>query len=121
MPTALVIDDTLTDRQIFTLCLQRGGLDVITANSGEEALEKITTSSPDVIILDVVLPEQSGFQVCRELKANTQTSKIPVVLCSVKNSEMDKVWGMRQGADAYIPKPIDQEELLNTVHQLIKR
>ncbi|MBD2742664.1 response regulator [Coleofasciculus sp. FACHB-1120] len=120
MHTALIVEDTLTERETFASCLRRGGLNVLTANTGEEALEKISTHKPDVIILDVVLPGRSGFELCRELKADAETSKIPVVMCSTKSTDMDKFWGMKQGADAYIPKPVDQEELLRTVNQLIK-
>jgi DNA-binding response OmpR family regulator len=72
-----------------------------------------------VIILDVVLPGRSGFELCRDLKAEAGTSKIPVLICSTKGSEMDKFWGMKQGADAYIAKPVDQEQLLRIVKQLI--
>lgn len=120
MAIVLVIEDTQTEREIFTSCLQRGGLNVLTANSSEDALQKISVQTPDVIIMDVVLPGRSGFELCRELKSNATTSKIPVVICSTKNSDMDKFWGMKQGADAYIPKPVDQEELIRTVKQLIK-
>lgn len=120
MHTALVVEDTLTEREIFTSCLRRGGLNVLTASNAEEALEKITTYKPDIILLDIVLPGRSGFELCRELKADAETSKIPVVMCSTKGTDMDKFWGMKQGADAYIPKPVDQEELLRTVKQLIK-
>ncbi|MFE1745803.1 response regulator transcription factor [Coleofasciculus sp. H7-2] len=120
MHTALIVEDTLTERETFASCLRRGGLNVLTANTGEEALEKISNHKPDVIILDVVLPGRSGFELCRELKADAETSKIPVVMCSTKGTDLDKFWGMKQGADAYIPKPVDQEELLRTVNQLIK-
>jgi DNA-binding response OmpR family regulator len=119
--TALVVDDSLTDMQILSLCLQQGGLNVLTANSGEEALAKITSQKPDIIILDIVLPGCSGFEVCREIKDAAATSKIPVVLCSTKGGEMDKFWGMKQGADAYLAKPIDQDEFVRTVKGLIRR
>ena len=121
MSTVLVVEDSLTEMQILTRCLQQGGLDVLTANSGEEALTKLNSQKPDIIILDVVLPGCSGFEVCRELKAAAETSSIPIVICSTKGGEMDKFWGMKQGADAYLAKPIDQEEFLRTVKQLIKR
>ncbi|HCF26940.1 MAG TPA: two-component system response regulator [Cyanobacteria bacterium UBA11049] len=120
MSTVLVIDDSATERQVITSCLQRGGLTVETATSSEEAFAKISSQKPDAIVLDVVLPGRSGFELCRDLKAEAGTSKIPVVLCSTKSSEMDKFWGMKQGADAYITKPIDQETLLQTIKQLIK-
>jgi DNA-binding response OmpR family regulator len=119
--TALVVDDSMTDMQILSRCLQQGGLNVLTANSGEEALTKINTQKPDIIILDVVLPGCSGFEVCREIKDAAATSKIPVVICSTKGGEMDKFWGMKQGADAYLAKPIDQDEFVRTVKGLIKR
>ena len=120
MGTALLVDDSITDMQVLSSCLRQGGIDVLVAQTGEEALDKVTVYQPDVIVLDVVLPGVSGFELCRELKAQTSTSKIPIVLCSTKGSDMDKFWGMKQGADAYLAKPIDQEELVRTVKQLIK-
>jgi len=121
MSTALVVEDSLTDLQILTSCLQQGGINVLTANSGEEALAKISSQKPDIIILDVVLPGCSGFEVCREIKDAAATSKIPVIICSTKGGEMDKFWGMKQGADAYLSKPVDQEEFVRTVKQLIRK
>ncbi|ACK71198.1 response regulator receiver protein [Gloeothece citriformis PCC 7424] len=120
MGTALIVDDSLTEREIITHYLKQLGINVSTANSGEEALEKLNSQIPDLIVLDVVLPGRSGFEICRALKADTKTQKIPVILCSTKGSEMDKFWGLKQGADAYIPKPVDQELLLTTVKNLIK-
>ena len=121
MTTALVVDDSMTDMQILTGCLRQGGLNVLTANSGEEAITKINSQKPDIIILDVVLPGCSGFDVCREIKDAAATSNIPIVMCSTKGGEMDKFWGMKQGADAYLAKPIDQEEFVRTVKGLIKK
>lgn len=120
MSTALVVEDSLTDMQILTSCLRQGGFNVLTASSGEEALTKISNHKPDIIILDVVLPGCSGFDVCREIKDAASTSNIPIVICSTKGGEMDKFWGMKQGADAYLAKPIDQEEFVSTVKGLIK-
>ena len=121
MGTALIVDDSLTDMEVVTGCLKQDGLNVLTASSGEEALKKLASHTPDVIILDVVLPGRSGFEICRELKAETSTSNIPVIICSTKGSEMDKFWGLKQGADAYLAKPVDQAELTRTVKQLINR
>lgn len=120
MGTALVVDDSLTEREIITHYLKQAGLTVSTANSGEEALEKLNSQLPDLIVLDIVLPGRSGFEICRALKAEAKTQKIPVILCSTKGNEMDKFWGLKQGADAYIPKPVDQQLLLRTVKQLIE-
>lgn len=120
MGNALIVDDSSTERKILVSYLQEWGITVTTAESGEEALEKLSGSIPDLIILDVVLPGKSGFEICREIKAGENTGKIPVIICSTKGSEMDKFWGMKQGADAYIPKPVDKEELFSTVKKLIK-
>lgn len=119
MSTALVIDDSNTDRQLVAKVLQVNGLNVIFAHSGEEALDALEKQKPDIIILDVVLPGRSGFEICRELKSGDKTKNIPVILCSTKGTEMDKFWGMKQGANAYLPKPVDQGELLKTVSQLV--
>lgn len=119
MGYTLIVDDSATERSIISGCLQEVGINVSVALSGEEALEKIQQDSPDLIVLDIVLPGRSGFEICRELKGSANTNKIPIILCSTKSTEMDKFWGMKQGADAYIPKPIDQTELINTVKELI--
>ena len=120
MYTVLVVEDGLADREIISQYLQQAGYFVVSAKSGEEAEEKLHENKPDVIFLDVILPGQSGFEMCRELKKNPQTSKIPVVICSTKNSDADKIWGKILGADAYLSKPIDQAELMSTLNKFIK-
>lgn len=120
MSTALVVEDSLTDKEVFASCLQESGISVLTAKSAEEAFEQVKKHQFDVIILDVVLPDRSGFEICRELKAEAETHQIPIIICSTKGSEMDKFWGMKQGADAYLSKPINQDELVRTVKQLLK-
>lgn len=120
MSTALVVEDSLTEMQILIGCLQQAGINVLIAQSGEEAIATVTKQRPDVIVLDVVLPGCSGFEVCRRLKAEVSTSHIPIVMCSTKGSEMDRFWGMKQGADAYIAKPINQAEFVSTIQHLIK-
>lgn len=120
MGQALIVDDSATERIILIDCLQKIGIDTLIATSGEEALEKIAAQHPDLIVLDVLLPGRSGFEICRELKRSETTNQIPIILCSTKGTDMDKFWGKKQGADAYIPKPIDQEQLEKTVLQLIK-
>ena len=116
---ALVVDDSLTEREILVNHLQQAGIVVSTAKTGEEALEKIKSNTPDFIILDIVLPGRSGFEVCRAIKSSAETNHIPIIICSTKGSEMDKFWGMKQGADAYLPKPVDKEELIATVKKLM--
>lgn len=119
MGYTLIVDDSATERSIITGCLKEVGINISVALSGEEALKKIEENCPDLIVLDIVLPGRSGFEICRELKNSEVTNKIPIILCSTKDTEMDKFWGKKQGADAYIPKPIDQEELVRTVKRLI--
>lgn len=120
MSKVLVVEDSKTDSQILIGCLQQMGIEVNVATSSEEALEKLQHQKPDAIILDVVLPGKSGFEFCREIKELPDMSDIPIVMSSTKNTEMDKFWGMKQGADAYLPKPIDQDELTRTLKKLLK-
>ncbi|MBF2064691.1 MAG: response regulator [Calothrix sp. C42_A2020_038] len=120
MSTVLVVEDGLTDMQIISLYLQKAGFSVISAKSSEEAQEKLNNNKPDLIFLDVMLPGKSGYEICRELKNNPTTSTIPIIFCSTKNTDVDKMWGTMLGADAYISKPIDQQELEGTIKQLIK-
>ena len=120
MSKVLVVEDSLTDKEVLKGCLQQSGMSVLTAQSAEEAFNQVKNHQFDVIILDVVLPDRSGFEICRELKAESTTSDIPVIICSTKGSDMDKFWGMKQGADAYLSKPIDQDKLVQTVKELVK-
>jgi chemotaxis family two-component system response regulator PixH len=120
MSTALIVEDCLTDQQAIAECLYQSGFDVLIASSTEEALEKMSIRQPDAIVLDVILPGRSGFELCRQLKGDPRTAKIPVVLCSTKITELDRFWGLKQGADAYLAKPIVREELVQTIKQLVR-
>ena len=120
MNTALIVEDSSTDQELLCGCLLQGGLNVLKAYNAEEAIVKISSHKPDVIVLDVVLPDRSGFELCRELKAKAETSKIPIIICSTKGGKLNQRWGMKHGADAYLVKPIDQEELVNTVKNLLR-
>ncbi len=120
MSTVLIVEDSLVERKALSISLSKGGFEVITAKSGEEAKEKISISPPDVIILDVMLPGSSGFEICRQFKADPETNKIPVVFCSSKGTELDKFWGLKQGASAYLTKPFMSDELLRIINELIK-
>jgi two-component system, chemotaxis family, response regulator PixH len=118
MITVLLVEDSLTQTQILTCYLKQAGIAVETVTSGEAALIKLQSHKPDLMIIDVILPGQSGFELCRELKSNNHTQRIPVVICSTKGTEVDKLWGSMLGADAYIPKPVDQQKLIQTIQQL---
>lgn len=116
---ALVVDDSSLAREVITKYLHQSGFHVLTASSGEEAIEQISKYKPNIIILDIVLPGRSGFAVCRDLKATAETTNIPVILCSNKKTNADRFWGLKQGADAYLCKPVVEEELLRTVNNCL--
>lgn len=119
MVTALVVEDSLTDRENLTKHLQKLKIMVVGVESSEEALFKIQSVKPDVVFLDVVLPGQSGFELCRTLKSNQNTQDIPVVIYSTKNTEADKLWGSMLGADAYLSKPVDADQLSQTIRHVM--
>jgi DNA-binding response OmpR family regulator len=112
---ALVVDDSSLAREVIAQYLHQSGFHVLTASSGEEAIEQIHKYKPSIIILDVVLPGRSGFALCRDLKMTAETNNIPIILCSNKKTNVDRFWGLKQGADAYLFKPVVEEELLRTV------
>ena len=120
MSTILVVEDGLTDMQVISRYLEQAGYSVMGATTSEEAQEKITQNKPDLIFLDVILPGKSGFEICRELKNNPNTKTIPVVFCSTKNTDVDKMWGDMLGADAYLSKPVQKEELEGVLQKLKK-
>lgn len=119
MATILVVEDTLTEAEIITGTLRKAGFTAMAAGSSEEARTKIGQQKPDAIVLDVVLPGISGFEFCRELKDDPATASIPVVLCTTKNTEMDRFWGLKQGAASFVAKPIDEAELLKAVKSVM--
>ncbi len=120
MITVLLVEDSLTETEMLTRTLGLAGLMVVSVTSGEEALIKLQSQKPDLMIIDVILPGQSGFELCHEIKTNKSTQQIPVVICSTKGTDVDKLWGSMLGADAYIPKPVDQQTLLQTIQKLTK-
>ncbi len=111
----LVVDDSPTDLQMLSSLLKNQGYEVVTAVDGEDALDKAAATLPPVVVLDIILPKKNGFQVCRQLKTTAETRDIKVILVSSKNQESDKFWGLKQGADEYIGKPFQDDELLAAV------
>ncbi len=116
--TILIVDDSPSELEIMKNYLHDHGYNVITANNGKEALEKTSTTIPDAIITDIIMPEMSGFELCRSIKRNPQTQNIPIIICSSKNQEIDKFWGIKQGADIYITKPYTREQLLDAIQSI---
>jgi two-component system, chemotaxis family, response regulator PixH len=115
MGTILVVEDTLSEIELLSHYLQESGYTVISTAIAKDALNLAIDQQPDVIITDVVMPGMSGFELCRSLKKHPATESIPIVICSSKNQEIDRLWGMKQGADAYITKPFTREQLLKAV------
>ena len=113
--TILVVEDSPSELELISHFLNESGYKVIKATDGTEALEKLESEKPDAIITDVVMPGMSGFELCRSLKKNPDTQKVPIVICSSKNQEIDRLWAMRQGADYYVTKPYTREELLRAI------
>jgi DNA-binding response OmpR family regulator len=118
-PKILVVDDSWTELTLIVAPLRNNGYEVVTAVDGDEAIEKVFKERPQCVVLDVVLPKQNGFQVCRKLKSLEFSRNIPIILLTSKSTELDKTWGMRQGADLYITKPFKEDDLLASVRRLI--
>ena len=114
----LVVDDSATDREFLSTLLSKNGFSVVTAETAEDAMVKVKQTPPDLVLMDVVLPGQNGFQATRTLSRDDATKRIPIILCTSKGQETDKVWGLRQGARDYIVKPINQAELLAKIRAL---
>ena len=119
MSTILIVEDTLSELELMSHYLREGGYTVINAVGAKEALEKISQQKPDVIITDVVMPGMSGFELCRRLKTHPDTEKVPIVICSSKDQEIDRLWGMKQGADAYLTKPFTREQILRAIKAVV--
>ena len=114
----LIVDDSPTERYYLTDILVRNGFTVTTAENGEEALAKIKADKPQLILMDVVMPGANGFQVTRAIARDPELADVPIIICSSKNQETDRIWGMRQGAKDYLVKPVDPALLLARIASL---
>jgi twitching motility two-component system response regulator PilH len=114
----LVVDDSATERHYLNEILVKGGFDVVTSDSGEDALVKARTLQPDLILMDVVMPGMNGFQATRAMTRDEMTKNIPVLICTTKAQETDRIWGLRQGARDYMVKPIQAEALLKKIETI---
>lgn len=120
-PLILLVDDSATHVAGVRPVLERAGYRVSVASSGRQGLELSTTLAPDVILMDVVMPDLNGFQATRKLARDSRTRHIPVVLASSKAQDSDRIWGLRQGAVAYLVKPFGEALLLETVASALDR
>lgn len=115
----LVVDDEPMARTLLRLMLVRAGFEVIEAENGYDALTKIEAKAPDVVILDVMMPEMDGFTVCEKLRANAQTAHLPIIMLSAKTDQQSIKRGKDAGADEYLTKPISHDELTRHVHRIL--
>lgn len=116
--TVMVVDDSPTDRHMLSEILTAKGFRVLSVESAEQAFARIKTDRPDLVLMDVVMPGQNGFQATRALARDEATKQIPVIICTSKDQETDRIWGLRQGAKDYIVKPINAQELLDKIAAL---
>ncbi|EXI75219.1 MAG TPA: response regulator [Candidatus Accumulibacter phosphatis] len=114
----LVVDDSPTERYVLGELLTSNGYQVITAENGEEGIAKARSEMPDLILMDVVMPGLNGYQATRTLTRDPTTRSIPVIVCTTKGQETDKIWGLRQGAHDYMVKPVNGPELLAKIAAL---
>jgi twitching motility two-component system response regulator PilH len=107
----LVVDDSKTELMFLSDLLQKQGMEVRTAENAEQAMAKLEEEKPDLILMDVVMPGQNGFQLTRAITRKPEFADVPIIICTSKNQETDKVWGIRQGARDYITKPVNPLDL----------
>ena len=114
----LIVDDSKTETMFLTELLQSNGFTVRSAENADEAFKRLAEEKPDLILMDVVMPGQNGFQLTRAINRTPEYADIPIIICTSKNLETDRVWGMRQGAKDYITKPVDSTDLFTKIKAL---
>src|SRR5262245_18313873 len=114
----LVVDDSATERYTLSEMLTKAGYSPLQAENGEDAIRKAKEAKPDLVLMDIVMPGLNGFQVTRALTEDAATKHIPVIICTTKGQETDKLWGLRQGAKDYLVKPVQSKELVQKIKAL---
>jgi twitching motility two-component system response regulator PilH len=118
--TIMVVEDSPTYLRQISDLLQDRGYHTVTAINGEEAIEKAIQDNPILVVIDVILPKNNGFQVCRQLKTSPATHNIQILMLTSKSQDSDRLWGLKQGADEYMTKPFDEGELVTSVTKLLR-
>jgi two-component system, chemotaxis family, response regulator PixH len=118
-PTVLIVEDTAADAKVVIETLKQCGFHIAQVTSSEDAEAYLQHLTPALIVLDVVLPGESGFELCRRLKINPTTQSIPIIMCSTKSSEIDHYWGLKQGASVYLTKPVEPFALRRAAKMLV--
>lgn len=119
MAKVLIIEDSPTETHALRRVLEKHGYTVETAVNGEQGIAKAVSGSPDLILMDIVMPGVNGFQATRELRKLEQTANIPVIIITTKDQETDRIWGLRQGATEYLVKPVGDKTLLQCVRSVL--
>lgn len=119
MAKVLIVDDSPTETYKLTSILEKNGHTVITAEAGEAGVAIAKKETPDVVLMDIVMPGLNGFQATRQLSKASETSHIPVIIVTTKDQETDRVWGLRQGAKAYLTKPIEEKVLMDVISEVL--
>ena len=114
----LIVDDSRTELYFLSDLLHKNGYVVSTAENGEQAMAALAADRPDLVLMDIVMPGQNGFQLTRQITRNPAYNKLPIIICTSKNQETDKLWAMRQGARDYVTKPVDPHDLLSKIMAL---
>ena len=120
MAKVMVVDDAHSELKMMERILKSAGLEVVCFPDGDLLEERMVQQHPDVLLLDIVMPNRNGYEILRSLKRDERTKRTPVVLVSSKNQESDRAWGRRQGADEYLGKPFTAEQLVTVVRQFVK-
>lgn len=119
-PSVLIVDDEPITRNMLRLILERAGFDIVEAEDGLMALLIVAEQKPDVILLDVMMPNMDGLTVCRKLRSNANTATLPIVLLSAKTSSEDMASGLAAGANKYLGKPVSREDLVRTIREVLQ-
>ena len=119
MTTILIVEDNDMNMKLARDVLSANSFDVLEAKNGEDGVASALAHKPDLVLMDIVMPGLNGFQATRQLNKDRSTTDIPVVIVTTKDQETDRVWGKRQGARAFLTKPVDQKILLRTINSLI--
>ena len=120
MKTILIVEDTNAERQMSSALLTHAGFDVAVAESAESAWQWLNSHpAPNLILLDIVMPGESGLDLCRKIREHPHWQEIPILFCSSKSEEFDRFWAMRQGGNEYITKPYTPQKLIDRVNHLV--
>jgi len=120
MARILIVDDSPTETYKFTEMLKKHGHEVLTAPNGADGVALAAQEKPDAVLMDIVMPGMNGFQATRQLSKDPSTANIPVIIVTTKDQETDKIWGQRQGAKDYLVKPVEEDDLIRKLNNLLQ-